>query len=278
MQELHRQVADHRRRRTSAPAGRSARSWPMTVASTPFGARTAPRTRPTSSRGTARTIRSWASEIQISVYESPSYFSGARSSQTSAPISSPISPTALEKPPAPQSVTAVIQPAVAGGQQHVEHHLLGDRVADLHGAAGERLRSRWSVRRELNVAPWMPSRPVRPPTATIRSPGCGCFERLVARDQPDVAAVDQRIAQVARVEVDRAVDGGDAHPVAVVAHAGDDALASRGADAARPAASRSAGVSGGAKQKTSVLQIGLAPRPVPSGSRITPPMPVLAPP
>ena len=108
--------------------------------------------------------------------------------------------------------------------------------------------------------------------------GLRLLERLVARDQADVAAVDQRVAQVARVEVDRAVDGGNAHPVAVVAHAGDDALASRAADAARRAAASSAGVSGGAKQKTSVLQIGLAPRPVPSGSRITPPMPVLAPP
>ena len=29
----------------------------------------------------------------------------------------------------------VIQPAVARGQDHVEHHLLGDGVADLHGAA-----------------------------------------------------------------------------------------------------------------------------------------------
>ena len=37
-------------------------------------------------------------------------------------------------------------------------------------------------------------------------------------------------------------------------------------------------MSGGAKQNTSVLQTGLAPSPVPSGSRITPPMPVLAPP
>ena len=26
-----------------------------------------------------------------------------------------------------------------------------------------------------NVAPWMPSRPVRPPTATIRSPGLAAF-------------------------------------------------------------------------------------------------------
>ncbi len=55
-------------------------------------------------------MRSWASEIQISVYERPSYFSGTRSSQTSAPIFSPISPTALEKPPAPQSVTALYSP------------------------------------------------------------------------------------------------------------------------------------------------------------------------
>ena len=39
-----------------------------------------------------------------------------------------------------------------------------------------------------------------------------------------------------------------------------------------------AGRSGGPKQKTSVFRIGFAPRPVPSGSRITPPMPVPAPP
>ena len=62
-----------------------------------------------------------------------------------------------------------VQPAVAGGQQHVEHHLLGDGVADLHRAA--ETVSLWLVNSaELNVAPWMPSRPVRPPTTTIRSP------------------------------------------------------------------------------------------------------------
>jgi hypothetical protein len=49
---------------------------------------------------------------------------------------------------------------------------------------------------ELNVAPWMPSRPVRPPMATIQSPA-RLLSRLVARHQPDVAAVDQRVAQVA---------------------------------------------------------------------------------
>src|SRR5262249_61166421 len=45
-----------------------------------------------------------------------------------------------------------------------------------------------------------------------------------------------------------------------------------------PGGSVSGGVSGGAKQKTSVLQIGFAPRPVPRGSRMTPPRPVFAPP
>ena len=131
---------------------------------------------------------------------------------------------------------------------------------------------------ELNVAPWMPSRPVRPPRATIMSPGCGSLNDLSRGISPTLPQIHQRIAEIARVEVDRAVDGGNAHPVAVIAHAGDHALASRAADAARPRAISSAGVSGGAKQNTSVLQIGLAPRPVPSGSRITPPMPVLAPP
>ena len=46
----------------------------------------------------------------------------------------------------------------------------------------------------------MPSRPVRPPTATIRSPGFACFERVVDRDQADGAAEDERIAEVALVE------------------------------------------------------------------------------
>ena len=46
----------------------------------------------------------------------------------------------------------------------------------------------------------------------------------IDRDQADRAAVNQRIAQVALIEADGAVDGGNAHAVAVIAHAGDDAL------------------------------------------------------
>ena len=72
------------------------------------------------------------------MYDRPSYFSGTRSSHTSAPISSPISPTALENPPAPQSVIALYSPRSRACEHHVEHHLFGDRVADLHRAAGER--------------------------------------------------------------------------------------------------------------------------------------------
>ncbi len=49
------------------------------------------------------------------------------------------------------------------------------------------------------------------------------FERFVAGEQADVAAIDQRVAQVALVEIDGAVHGGDAHAVAVIAHALDDA-------------------------------------------------------
>ncbi len=63
-------------------------------------------------------------------------------------------------------------------------------------------------------------------------------ERLVVRNDPHVAAVDERVAQVAPVEVDRAVDGGNAHPIAVVADACDDALHHPLAGAARRAEAR----------------------------------------
>ena len=59
-----------------------ARRWTLrrTVASTPSLRHSASSSSHFDS-GTLSTIRSWASEIQISVYDSPSYFSGARSSQ-----------------------------------------------------------------------------------------------------------------------------------------------------------------------------------------------------
>jgi hypothetical protein len=58
---------------------------------------------------------------------------GQPANSTSAPMPSAISPTALDSPPAPQSVMAERQ--VHGLHEHVDHQLLGDRVADLHAGA-----------------------------------------------------------------------------------------------------------------------------------------------
>ena len=93
----------------------------------------------------------------------------------------------------------------------------------------------------------------------------------------DGPAEDQRIGQVAGIHREGPVHRRDPHAVAVVAHAGDDPLqhAFRVKDAG---GSRSGSRSGEATQKTSVLQIGFAPSPVPSASRITPPSPVFEPP
>ena len=77
---------------------------------------------------------------------------------------------------------------------------------------------------EEKVAPWIPSRPVRPPMSDDRVAGFGFFCDLVARDQADASAEHQRIAEISIVEIDCAVDGGDAHAVPVIAHAGDDLL------------------------------------------------------
>ena len=56
------------------------------------------------------------------------------------------------------------------------------------------------------------------------SPGCAGLLDFVDRQQPHVAAIDQRVAQVARIEEHGAIHGGDAHAIAVIAHSGDDAL------------------------------------------------------
>ena len=47
---------------------------------------------------------------------------------------------------------------------------------------------------------------------------------LADRNHRGRAAIDQRVAEVSLVEEDRTVHRGDAHAVAVVAHARDDSL------------------------------------------------------
>jgi hypothetical protein len=115
-------------------------------------------------------MRSCASEIQTSVADSPSYLSGTASRSTVAPSCAPISPTALERPPAPQSVIAWKSRCRAASSTK--------SVSVFSWIA-------WPICTEPpdwlslaldnstleNVAPWMPSRPVRPPATTTRSPG-----------------------------------------------------------------------------------------------------------
>ena len=106
------------------------------------------------------------------MYDSPSYLSGARSSHTTAPISSPISPTALLKPPAPQSVIAWNKPRSRAAST-TSSIIFSVIALPICTAPPDSVSLSLVSSAELNVAPWMPSRPVRPPTATMRSPARG---------------------------------------------------------------------------------------------------------
>jgi len=136
----------------------------------------------------------------LGVRQARPYFSGARSRCTSAPSSPPISPIADEKPARPAVGHAVIE-AVR------RHNPAPARIASstcfsvtalpICTAVGELVRcvlpqlraaERW--RRGCRRAP------VRPPTATILSPGRAAPFTKPPRDQPDAAAEDQRVADV----------------------------------------------------------------------------------
>ena len=131
---------------------------------------------------------------------------------------------------------------------------------------------------ELKVAPWMPSRPVRPPIATIRSPGSTCFAAIPRGRTSDGPAEDQRIGQVAGVHRQCAVDGRDAHAVAVVADARDDPLEDApGVEHAGREAIRDR-VRAKRRRRRRCCRSAWPRGPVPSASRMTPPSPVFAPP
>ena len=71
----------------------------------------------------------------------------------------------------------------------------------------------------------MPSRPVRPPSTTTRSPGCGPVGQRPVGGDADAAAEHERVRRVRRVVEHGAGDGRQADLVAVVGDAVDDALA-----------------------------------------------------
>jgi hypothetical protein len=184
-------------------------------------------------------------------------------------------------PPAPQSVMAVNKPAIARLQNHIRHFF---------SVMALPICTAWE-----NSSAWVSVSSAAGKCGAVNAIAAGASAHdddgvadgglvdFVARDQPDAAAENQRIADVAIVEIDRAVDGGDAHAVAVIANAGDDLLQNAlGMDDAFGQVARQSPVarprSGKATQKTSVLAIGLAARPVPRISRMTAAAPVALPP
>ena len=116
-----------------------------------------------------------------------------------------------------------VQPSIAGGQEHVQDHLLRDGVADLHRAAGNGL----ALAVQFGGAERGAVDAIAAGTSADghdHVAGPGFLERHAAGNQPQVSAEDQRIAQVAGIEIDSPIDRGNAHTVAVVAHARDDTL------------------------------------------------------
>ena len=124
-------------------------------------------------------MRSCASDNQISQGCKPGYFNSARSSCTFAPKPSLISPTALEKPPAPQSVRDEYKPSNLACRitSWTCFSVIGLPICTLAPAMSAVL---VSISKLEKVAPRKPSRPVRPPSAIIKSPGLA-FNGLVLR-------------------------------------------------------------------------------------------------
>jgi len=128
------------------------------------------RRRSSFSGGNANTIRSWDSDNHISQGCSPWYLRGTLSSCTLTPVSSPISLTAEESPPAPQSVMAVY--SLSSRATRMASSTIFSVIGLPICTAPPEVTPVSSVSSmEEKVAPWMPSRPVRPPSTTTRSPG-----------------------------------------------------------------------------------------------------------
>ncbi len=111
-------------------------------------------------------------------------------------------------------------------QQRVQELLLGDGVADLH-RVGELVcvRGCQLSRRERRPVNPVATRPAAHQHDQVTR--LGFLEGKLPGDQSHATAKDKRVAEVSRVETDRAVDGRDAHAVAVVAHPRDHALEHR---------------------------------------------------
>ncbi len=123
---------------------------------------------------TTTAIRSWDSEIAISVPSKPSYFLGTASKSMSRPSAN--SPIATETPPAPKSLHFLIIAATDVFLKSLWIFLSSTGLPFWTSAPHESSDSSVCGFEEP-VAPPQPSRPVLPPSSITTSPATG-FARL----------------------------------------------------------------------------------------------------
>ena len=146
----------------------------------------------TSCGATTTAIRSWDSEIAISVPSSPAYFFGTLSNSIRSPSAN--SPIATDTPPAPKSLHFLMMWLTSS----LRNNLCNLRsVGALPFCTSAPHTEVDSVLCALDdpVAPPIPSRPVRPPRRMILSPGSEvslCTARLGAA--PMTAPISIRFA------------------------------------------------------------------------------------
>ena len=226
-------------------------------------------------------MRSCASDSQISHGSRPGYFSGTASSSTSAPSTSAISPTADDRPPAPQSVIAVHRCSAPSSTSISSFSVTGSPIWTLAPATSPVVASISALE---NVAPRMPSRPGARRRA--RRPGRRGTVPVRAPTIPGTAGPGGRRCRCSRrTRAGWRCSRGRRAPRRRP-WAGRSCCRSRRRRRRRPGGSaagaacrrgrRPATVSAGPKQRMSVTAIGRCP--IPMTSRMTPPTPVFAPP
>ena len=146
----------------------------------------------TSSGARATAIRSWLSLIASSVPSRPSYFLVTLFRSMYRPSAS--SPMATDTPPAPKSLQRlIILQASSRRNRRCSLRSMGALPFCTSAPQWSRLSRLWAL--EEPVAPPMPSRPVRPPSRTMTSPGAGHSRRTwEAGVAPTTAPISIRFA------------------------------------------------------------------------------------
>ena len=132
-------------------------------------------------------------------------------------------PDSRTEPSRPAVGDRAIKPLIACFQEHVEQFLFCYGVADLDCAARDFFRfARQLDRRECSAMDAIATGAA--PKRDNEISRLGSLLALAHGDNTNSTAVNQRIAEIARIETDGAVDRGDAHAIAVVPNAGDNAF------------------------------------------------------